>query len=160
MAWRGRVLAVAAAVLVAGLATPAAADPLPGFDLDPDQLAERMDACLAYQLGEQDVLMGWISYRTGETRHWRCSSLRHMWLDVDDRKRHDPYVDVAAFMRCADKVVSYGFPRTRPSGEIRLNYQYNGTKDLAYANVNPSTGDVISFYTRIDNDWVGCANGL
>ena len=53
MARRGRVVAIAVAALVAaGLATPAAADPLPGFDLDPDQLAERMDSCMAYQVGD------------------------------------------------------------------------------------------------------------
>ena len=49
----------------------ASGEPLPGFDLDPAQLQARMDACVSYQVGEQEVLMGWVKRRTGETRHWR-----------------------------------------------------------------------------------------
>ncbi len=36
----------------------AVADPLPGFDLDPVELGARMTACAAYEVGEQEILMG------------------------------------------------------------------------------------------------------
>jgi hypothetical protein len=53
--------------------------------------------------------MGW---RNLPERHWRCRSLRHMMFDDHGTgEAHDPYVDFVAFMRCADEVVSYGFPR-------------------------------------------------
>jgi hypothetical protein len=163
VAWRGRIPAVVVAVLVAaGIGTPAEADPLPGFDLDPDQLAERMDTCLAYMAGEQEILMGWRNLRDGTERHWRCSSLRHMMLDDHGTgEAHDPYVDIVAFMRCADKVVSYGFPRRGDPGNTVLHYQYNGTSKSALAVVNHVTGDVVTMYTtNPGNDWAGCANGL
>ena len=163
MAWRGRVLLVAfTASIAVGLAAPAAADPLPGFDLDPDQLTERMDSCLAYQVGEQEILMGWRNLRDGAERHWRCSSLRHMMLDDHGTgEAHDPYVDIVAFMRCADKVVSYGFPRPGDPGKTVLHYQYNGTTKSALVVVNDATGDIVTMYTtNPGNDWVGCADGL
>lgn len=121
-----------------------------------------MDACMSYQVGEQEILMGWVNLRTGDTRHWRCSSLRHMLLD--DRgglPPHDPYVNIADFMRCADKAVT-GFPdpRRRDGPNVRYVYQYNGTKNQAIGVVNSTTGDVVTIYTTEGNDWTGCANGL
>jgi hypothetical protein len=138
------------------------AEPLPGFDLDPAQLEARMDACISYQVGEREILMGWVNLRTGETRHWRCSSLRHMLFD--DRgglPPHDPYVNVADFMRCADKAVT-GFPdpRRRDGENVRYIYQYNGTKNQAIAVVNSRTSDVVTIYTTVGNDWTMCANSL
>jgi hypothetical protein len=139
----------------------AIADPLPGFDFDPEELRARMDACISYQVGEREILMGWVNIRTGDSRHWRCSSLRHMLFDVDDRPAHDPYVNVADFMRCADKAVS-GFPdqRRRDGENLRYIYQYNGTANQAIAVVNTATGDIVTIYTTLNNDWTGCANGL
>ncbi len=162
MGRRGRILGTVAVALVAvGLATPAAADPIPPFDLDPVKLEARMDACMAHAVGEQEVLMGWVSLRDGRHRQWRCSSLRHMFWDDEDRERRDPFVDVAAFMRGTDKVVSYGFPRPgKGAGNTNLHYQYNGTRGHAYAIVNDDTGDIVSIYVNPDNDWIGCANGL
>jgi hypothetical protein len=152
-------------VAVAGVlgTASAGADPLPGFQFDPVKLEADMDACLAYQLPEDYVLMGWQNVRTAEQRRWRCSSLRHMYFDRDDRDEqnaHDPYVNVLDFMKCVDKVVSYGFPRPGTGGNITLNYQYDGTKQLATVGVNPATGDVVTIYTRTPDDWTGCANGL
>ena len=159
-----RVMIVVATATVLGVlgAASAGADPLPGFDLDPVQLEARMDACMAYRVGEQDVLMGWWNLRTGEQRHWRCSSLRHMLLDYHGPDGpHDPHVDVAAFMRCADKVVSYGFPRPGAPGNTVLHYQYNGTSKSALVVVNDVSGDIVTIYTPGNpNDWTGCANGL
>lgn len=77
------------------------ADPAPGFEFDPAKLEAKMDACMEYQSGEQDILMGWANISTGDIRQWRCSSLRHMLLDIDDRPAHDPYVNIPDFMRCA-----------------------------------------------------------
>jgi hypothetical protein len=155
--------AVTAAALWLVATQPAAADPLPGFDLDPVQLEARMDACMGYQVGEQEILLGWVNLRTGKLRHWRCSSLRHMILDVGPgRSAHDPYADVAGFMRCADKVVSDGFPR--PATDSRysdLHYQYVGTKQIAHAVVDDDTGDVATIYTEpVADDWANCAAAL
>ena len=159
---RGAVVAVTAAFLIVAEIGPAAADPLPGYDLDPIQLEARMDACLAYQVGEQEMLMGWRSLRDGNERHWRCSSLRHMMVDDHGPGGpHDPYVDTVAFMRCADKVVSYGFPRPGEPGNTVLHYQYQGTDKSALVVVNDATDDIVTIYTTSPgNDWVGCANGL
>ena len=85
-----------------------------------------------------------------------------MLFDDFDRPAHEPYVNVADFMRCADKVVSYGFPdptRGDGSNDVFI-YQYNGTKNRAIAVVNSSTGDVVTIYTTVSNDWTGCANAL
>jgi len=38
-----------------------------------------------YRFPENHVLMGWREIQTGEERHWRCSALRHMYFDRDDR---------------------------------------------------------------------------
>ena len=86
-----------------------------------------------------------------------------MYFDRDDRDEqnaHDPYVNIPDFMKCVDKVVSYGFPRPGKRGNITLNYQYDGTKGLARVGVNPTTGDIVTIYTRKPDDWTGCANGL
>ena len=64
-------------------------------------------------------------------------------------------------MRCADKVVSYGFPRPGDPGNTNLIYQYNGTGKTALVVVNDATEDIVSIYTTAgDDDWIGCANGL
>jgi len=154
------------AVVSVFLAVPAAvADPLPGYDLDPAVLEQRMTACMEYRVPEQETLMGWVSFRDGAQRYWRCSSLRHMMLDRDDREGgniHNPYVNVADFMRCADEVVTHGFPRpgNRP-GNIKLIKQYNGTASRGIAVINESTGDVATIYTEPrDDDWTACANAL
>ena len=120
--------AVAAGVTVA--AGPVAdADPAPGFDFDPGKLIQRMDACLAREVGPDELLMGWVNVRTGDTRQWRCSSLRHTMEDQRPSGPHDPYVDVLGFMRCADRVVSYGFPRAASDPKYtRYILQYEGTK--------------------------------
>ncbi|WP_433784408.1 hypothetical protein ACQPX6_29705 [Actinomycetospora sp. CA-101289] len=88
-------------------ATPARADPLPGFDLDPATLEQRMHDCIGYAVDDKFLLMGWVSFRTGEQRRWYCSSLRHMYIRAGLGNVHDPFVDVAGFMR-------------RPDGELRL----------------------------------------
>ncbi|MGH4026566.1 MAG: hypothetical protein ACRDRV_18480 [Pseudonocardiaceae bacterium] len=152
----------AAAVALLGVVSgqPAGADPAPGYDFDPAKLEAKMDACMEYRVGEQEILIGWMNVRNGDVRQWRCSSLRHMLLDTDDRPPHDPYVNIPDFIRCADKVVSYGFPRPGDPGNTRLIYQYNGTSNQAYVIVNDVTGDIASIYTSVSNDWTGCANGL
>jgi hypothetical protein len=43
---RGFMVVLVASVLMVESGTAASADPLPGFDFDPDQLAERMGSCL------------------------------------------------------------------------------------------------------------------
>jgi hypothetical protein len=156
-------LTAVALVLLGPTAVAARADPAPGFDLNPAELEARMNACMAYQVDEREILMAWWNLRSGEVRQWRCSSLRHMILDDHGRglAPHDPYIDVIAFMRCADKVVSYGFPRPATDARyVQLHYQYNGTKAVAYAIVDDATGDVASIYTEKSNDWAACANGL
>jgi hypothetical protein len=66
-----RVLAaVVTALAVVGLARPAAADPLPPFDLDPVKLEARMDACLAYAVGERGGPHG-----VGELPHGSTSAV-------------------------------------------------------------------------------------
>lgn len=148
---------LAAACTAATIAAPsAAADPLPGFDLSAEKLRERMDDCLAYSIGERDILMGWLHARTGEGRQWRCSSLRHMMLD--GRVAHDPYTDVAGFMRCVDRVVSYGFVRDASNAAYRQHiFQYHGTKRRAHVVFDENNGDIVTIYTKPDNDWAECA---
>lgn len=146
-------------------AGPAWADPLPGFAFDPVLLEQRMDACVEYRVPEAEVLMGWVSLRDGAQRQWRCSSLRHMLLDADDRpdgQRHDPYVNVADFMRCVDTVIIGGFPRAGDRPEYtKLIKQYNGTDSQAIVVINHLTGDVVTVYTAPrDNEWSACANAL
>lgn len=148
------------AILGAALTQQASADPAPGFDFDPAKLKERMDACMEYRVGEQEILMGWVKVSDGDHRQWRCSSLRHMILDTDDRGAHDPYVNIPDFIKCTDKVVSYGFPRPGDPGNTQLIYQYNGTRNRATVVVNDTTGDIATIYTGVPNDWTGCANGL
>lgn len=161
MAGARNAIVVVASLIVLILHTGTArADPLPPFDLDPAKLEARMNACLAGEVGDQEVLFGWWNLSTGQERHWRCSSLRHMMWDRDDRPPHDPYVDVASFMICADEVVTHGFPRPGDPGNTVLIYQYNGTRDRAVAAVNDTTGDVITIYTTTSNDWAGCARSL
>ena len=103
-----RLTAVLVAVgLVVASADVVRAAPLPGFDFDPSQLTARMDGCLAFQMNKDDILMGWVKLSTGERRTWRCSSLRHMLrCDGSGDVAHDPFVNVADFMRCTDRVVS------------------------------------------------------
>jgi hypothetical protein len=104
--------ALGALMLAAVAAAPTAtADSMPGFSFYPAKLQDRMDSCMEYQIGPSEILMGWLNVRTGDQRQWRCSSLRHMLLDDEDRPAHDPYENIPDFMRCVDKVVSYGFPR-------------------------------------------------
>lgn len=158
-ATKSALIAATAALLGVASGQPAVADPAPGFEFDPAKLEAKMDACMEYRVGEQEILMGWINSRNGDVRQWRCSSLRHMLLDTDDRPAHDPYVNIPDFMRCADKVVSYGFPRPGDAGNTRLIYQYNGTRNTANVIVNDATGDIASIYTSASNDWTGCANG-
>ena len=110
------VAALSTTLLVSAVLTVprASADPLPGYDLDPAELERRMDTCMAMAMPANEIIMGWVSFRTGARRQWRCSSLRHMILDVHDRDEgnaHDPWADIPNFMRCVDEVVSYGFPR-------------------------------------------------
>ena len=141
-------------------APTATADPMPGFSFDSAELQRRMDSCMEYQSGPNEILMGWLNVRTGDQRQWRCSSLRHMLLDDEDRPAHDPYENVPDFMRCVDKVVSYGFPRKGDPGNTRLIYQYNGTSNRAEVVVNDVSGDIVTIYTSVSNDWTGCANAL
>jgi hypothetical protein len=135
-----------------------AADPLPGFDLSAEKLQARMQDCMEFLVDKDYLLMGWIKVSTGEHRHWRCSSLRHMILDPRAAGPHDPFVDVESFLRCVDKVVSYGFPR-RVSGHERTHFitQYRGTKGSGHVVVQDSTGDIATIYTDPNNDWAGCA---
>ncbi|SDC97391.1 hypothetical protein [Actinokineospora iranica] len=152
---------IAAGAAVAALAVttgPAAsADPAPGFDFDPAKLDARMDDCMAYAVDEQFLLMGWINVSTGETRQWRCSSLRHMLLDPRPSGPHDPNVHVNDFMRCADRVVSYGFPRPGDPGNTRYILQYRGTERRGNVVVNDANSDIATIYTEPNNDWTECA---
>lgn len=150
---------MAAAAVLVTVAQPAAADPLPGFEFDPVALEQRMDACLSYESPPNAILMGWVNLRTAQQRIWRCSSLRHMMRHDDpDREVHDPYVDIPNFMRCADEVISYGFPRkSRAPGNIALIKQYNGTSSQAIVAINELTGDIATIYTEpAADDWAGC----
>ena len=141
----------------------ASADPAPGFTFDPVKLEADMQACIAYSVPETQVLMGWINVRSGETRTWRCSSLRHMLFDDDLRDppvAHDPFVNPLDFMKCADKAVA-GFPRSGTGpGNTSYIYQYEGTAKRALVIVNDATGDIASIYTEPSNDWTACALGL
>lgn len=137
--------------------TPARADPLPGFDLDPATLEQRMLDCIGYAVDDKFLLMGWVSFRTGEQRRWYCSSLRHMYIRAGLGNVHDPFVDVAGFMECVDRTVSYGFPRRGDPGNTRLTYQYMGTARTAEVVVNDATGDVVSMWTTPADDWTTCA---
>jgi hypothetical protein len=153
-------LGIVAIVFAPGAAQ---ADPVPGFDLDPVKLTARMDECLAFTGPRDAVLMAWINLRTGEERTWRCTSLRHMMrADGSDGVPHDPFVNVADFLRCVDHVVSYGFPRpSKDPGNIDLIKQYRGTSSRAIVAVNESTGDIATIYTQPEiDDWTGCATAL
>lgn len=151
------------AVLLASGSQAACAEPMPGYDLDPAKLAQQMDECLSYQMGENTILLGWMSFRDGRQRQWRCGSLRHMMRHDDpERQPHDPFSNVEDFMKCMDKVVSYGFPEpgNRPENTVMI-YQYNGTSSRAIVAMNSASGDIATFYTepRAD-DWSGCVHGL
>ena len=49
------------AVAAAPIAT---ADPMPGFSFDSAELQRRMDSCMEYQIGPNEILMGWLNVRT------------------------------------------------------------------------------------------------
>ncbi len=70
---------------------------------------------------------------------------------------HDPFIDVDGFMRCADRVVSYGFPRQGDDGNTRYITQYHGTSRQGNVIVNDATSDIASIYTVPNNDWHECA---
>lgn len=157
-AFKALITSAAAATLVASTAPVATADPAPGFEFDPVALETRMTDCLEYAVDNTFVLMGWVNVRTGETRQWRCSSLKHMMWDERPGEAHDPFVDVNGFMRCADRVVSYGFPRDAQDPKYtRYILQYQGTARRGNVVVNPVNGDIASIYTEPNNDWGGCA---
>lgn len=144
-------------ILIVTAQLPAAADPMPGFDLDPAKLEERMDGCLTGVVDNKFLLMGWVNLRSGEQRRWRCSSLKHMMVRSDDGATHDPFVDVSSFMICVDRTVSYGFPRRGTgSGNTRLIYQYVGTARTASVVVDAS-GEIVTIYTDPADDWTTCA---
>ncbi|MFC5137005.1 hypothetical protein ACFPK1_02075 [Actinomycetospora rhizophila] len=148
----------AIAVLVSLAAGPhGRADPLPGFDLDPVVLEQRVDDCIAGAASDKFLLAGWIKISTGEQRRWYCSSLKHMYLRAAGGSVHDPFVDVPSFLACTDRTVSYGFPRPGDPGNTQLIYQYLGTSRRAVVIVNDSTGDVVSIYTTPADDWTTCA---
>ncbi|MEJ2862824.1 hypothetical protein [Actinomycetospora flava] len=157
-----RAIGIATVVVVALLATlvmgsPVHADPLPGYDLDPVVLEQRMDDCIAGAVDDKFLLAGWINISTGEQRRWYCSSLKHMYLRAAGGSVHDPFVDVASFMRCADRTVSHGFPRPGDPGNTQLIYQYMGTARRAVVVVNDDTGDVVTIFTTPADDWTTCA---
>jgi len=81
---------VVAAIALLLLPVEASADPAPGFEFDARKLEAHMDACMEYRVGPDEILMGWMNFRSGDRRHWRCSSLRHMLLDDEDRPAHTP----------------------------------------------------------------------
>jgi len=123
-----------------------------------------MDDCLSFRNAKDEILIGWVRLSTGERRTWRCSSLRHEALRRSAGEAHDPAVNVADFMRCTDRVVSYGFPRPGGAGNpgnIALVKQYNGTSSRAIVAVNEATGDIATIYTESEvDDWTGCAHAL
>lgn len=150
---------VLAASASLGIPTAGHADPVPGFDLDPVQLEQRMQRCVSYAVPENEVLMAWVNMRTGDTRTWRCSSLRHMVFDDLDRPAHDPFLDVPNFMRCVDRVVSYGFP-TKPNANGNRLYKLNQmTPGEANVVVNEATGDIATIYVE-RGTWAQCASQL
>jgi hypothetical protein len=138
-------------------APPLEADPLPGFSLDPVQLEQRMEDCLAGAVDDKYLLMGWINLGTGEQHRWYCSSLKHMYIRAAGGNVHDPLGDVNAFMQCVDRTVSHGFPRPGDPGNRNLIYQYMGTARRAVVVVNASTGDIVTIYTAPADDWATCA---
>jgi hypothetical protein len=138
-------------------AAPARADPIPGFDLDPAALEQRMHDCLGYVVDDKFLLMGWVNLQSGQQRRWYCSSLRHMYIRAGGGTVHDPFVDVDGFMRCVDRVVSHGFPRPGDPGNTRLIYQYLGVERQAVVVVNDATGDIASMWTTPADDWTTCA---
>ncbi|SDP95963.1 hypothetical protein SAMN04487905_1192 [Actinopolyspora xinjiangensis] len=79
-----------------------------------------------------------------------------MVWDTENRPAHDPYVDVYSFMHCADRVVSYGFPRPGDPGNTRYIVQYHGTDRRGDVVVNDATGDIATIYTEPNNDWREC----
>lgn len=150
-------LAAVIVVLGALFPTEARADPLPGYQLDPLTLEQRMDDCLAGHIDDKYLLMGWVNLRTGSQHRWYCWSLKHMYVRAAGGSVHDPFTNVDAFMRCADRTVSHGTPRQGDPGNENLIYQYMGTARRAYVVVNETTGDIVSIYTAPADDWATCA---
>ena len=153
------VVAVIVAAAAVTLPTTARADPVPGFDLDPVQLEHRMQQCVAYSVPEGGALMAWVNMRTGETRTWRCSSLRHMLFDDLDRPPHDPFSDIPNFMRCVDRVVSYGFPAKQSTNGNRLYTLNQRTSGEAHVVVNEATNDIATIYMT-SGTWAQCVSQL
>lgn len=144
--------------LVGALPGIAGATPPPGTQFDVPKLEKAMHDCVSYAIPAQQVLAGWVNPSTGERLQWRCDSLRHMY--IEQTNVHDPFVNVGAFVRCTDRIVSYGPPH--PASDPRykaLIYQYNGTSRRGYVIYNPANRDIVTIYTNPDDDWVGCANG-
>jgi hypothetical protein len=63
---------------------PASADPVPGFDLDPAALEQRMDDCLSFHSPPDAVLMAWNNVRTAQQRTWRCNREVYTLPRADD----------------------------------------------------------------------------
>ncbi|MGQ0625969.1 MAG: hypothetical protein ACT4PP_15145 [Sporichthyaceae bacterium] len=113
---------------------------------------------MAYSVPDSQLLMGWVNARTAERRQWRCFSLRHMLLDERAGGAHDPFSDVLAFLRCADRIVGYGFPRAATKPGYRQHIlQYHGTKRRGHVIFDEANGDIITIYTDPNNDWRECA---
>ena len=145
-------------IALAVQAPQAVADPLPGFDLSPATLQQRMDDCLAGIVDDKFVLMGWVNLQTGQQRRWRCSSLKHMYVRSGGGTVHDPFSDVVGFMKCLDRIISHGFPRPGDPGNTRVIYQYRGTAQQAVVVVNDASGDVVTAWTTpAADDWTTCA---
>lgn len=158
-------VAASAVAFTLVVAPPVSGEPIPGTTIDPDELRNRMDRCIEYAVPESELLIGWVNFWSGEVRNWRCSSLRHMLFDDELRNppvRHDPYVNIPDFVRCAEKAVR-GFPRpASKAGYTNYIYQYSGvTSGRTYMTVNDVTGDVATIYTDpLSNDWTTCATAL
>lgn len=137
--------------------SPAGADPLPGYDLDPVVFEQRIHDCLAGVVDDKFLIMGWINLTSGAQHRWYCSSVKHMYFRASVGSVHDPLVDPQGFMTCVDRTVSYGFPRRGEPGNTVLNYQYMGTSRIARVVINDATGDVATAYTDPPDDWSTCA---
>ncbi|MEV6900512.1 hypothetical protein [Amycolatopsis sp. NPDC051372] len=62
-------------------------------------------------------------------------------------------------MRCADRTVSYGFPRPASGPGNKQNIlQFRGTEQRAHVVYNEVTGDIATIYTEPAQDnWHDCA---
>lgn len=112
-----------------------------------------MDRCLAYASPEQEILMGWVNFRDGARRQWRCSSLRARLADHGSETLVRRVVSVDEWLHAPDQTRTGSdferrclscFERLRPMLEPLVGRTEEATSD-ELVRVFASAGEAVQW---------------